>query len=64
MPFSPGKGSVQGDRSRVSQDDSHCTRLAQHDMVLGPGQPVEPNSINSSATGGSGDSAFHRGLPP
>ena len=33
-------------------------------MVLGPGHPVESDSINTSATGGSGDSALQWGLPP
>ena len=62
--LSDGKGSVQGDRSRLSQDDSRCPRLAQHGMVLGPGHPVESDSNNTSTTGGSGNSTLQRGLPP
>ena len=33
---SPGGG--QNDRSGLSEDDSHCARLAEHALVLGPGK--------------------------
>ena len=29
---------LQGDGSRLSQDDSDCSRVVRHDLVLGPGQ--------------------------
>ena len=34
------KGSIQGDGPRLSQNDLDCTWLAQHALVLGPGQSV------------------------
>ena len=61
--LSPGEGSVQSDKPGLSQDDRHCSGLAQHVMVLGPSLPVKPDSGDPSGTGGSGDSALQRGLP-
>ena len=54
--LSPGEGSVQSDRPGLSQDDPHCTGLAQHVMVLGSSLRVKSDSGDPSGTGGSGDS--------
>ena len=62
--LSPGKGSVQGERSGLPQDDPHCPRLAKHVMVLGPGQHVQSDTVDPSGPGGSGDSTLQRDLPP
>ena len=46
--FSPGgsprEGGLQVDGSRIPQSHSHCTRVAQHAMVLGSGQHVSTDS--------------------
>ena len=52
-----GKGTVQSNGPGLSQNDPGCSRLAQHVMVLGPGQSVGSDSIRT-ATSGSGDSAL------
>ena len=50
--FSPGgsprKGGLQVDGSRIPQSHSHCTRVAQHAMVLGSGQHVSTDSPKSA----------------
>ena len=58
LPGSPGGG--QNDRSRLSEDDSHCSRLAKHALVLGPGELVGSDSLHSSASKGPGDSTVQR----
>ena len=58
LPGSPGGG--QNDRSGLSADDSHCSRLAKHALVLGPGEFVGSDSLHSSASKGPGDSAVQR----
>ena len=58
LPGSPGGG--QNDRSGLSEDDSHCSRLAKHALVLGPGEFVGSDSLHSSASKGPGDSAVQR----
>ena len=49
---SPGGG--QNDRSRLSEDDSHRSRLAKHALVLGPGEFVGSDSLHSSTSKGPG----------
>ena len=50
--FSPGgsprEGGLQVDGSRIPQSHSHCTRVAQHAMVLGSGQHVSTDSPKSA----------------
>ena len=50
--FSPGgssgEGGLQVDGSRIPQSHSHCTRVAQHAMVLGSGQHVNTDSPKSA----------------
>ena len=50
--FSPGgsprEGGLQVDGSRIPQSHSHCTRVAQHVMVLGSGQHVSTDSPKSA----------------
>ena len=58
LPGSPGGG--QNDRSRLSEDDSRCSRLAKHALVLGPGELVGSDSLHSSASKGPGDSTVQR----
>ena len=58
LPGSPGGG--QNDRSGLSEDDSHCSRLAKHALVLGPGKFVGSDSLHSSASKGPCDSAVQR----
>ena len=60
--FSPGgsprEGGLQVDRSRIPQSHSHCTRVAQHAMVLGSGQHVSTNSPRSAESRESIDSTL------
>ena len=49
---------LQGDGSGLSQNDSDCSRVAQHALVLGPGQSVGSDSLQASAAKGSGDATF------
>ena len=60
----PQPSGLQDSGTRVSTDDSHCPRVAQHAMVLGPGQYVSANSIQSPSTEGSGDSTVQRDPSP
>ena len=54
--LSAHQGDLKGDASRLSQNDSNCSRVAQHALVLGPGQ-----SIGSDSTAGeSGDAALQQ----
>ena len=50
--FSPGgsprEGGLQADGSRITQSHSHCSRVAQHAMVLGSGQHVSTDSPKSA----------------
>ena len=45
---SPREGGLQVDGSRIPQSHSHCTRVAQHVMVLGSGQHVSTDSPKSA----------------
>ena len=60
----PQPSDLQNSGSRVSTDDSHCPRVAQHDLVLGPGHSVSTDSIHSPAAEGSGDPTVQRDSPP
>ena len=54
------QGDLQSDRSRLSQNDSNCSRVAQHALVLGPGQSIGSDSLQASTAGESGDTALQR----
>ena len=56
LPAQPSN--LQGDGSRLSQDDCDCSRVAQHALVLGPDQPISSDSIQASSAKGSGHSAI------
>ena len=51
---------LQGDGSGLSQNDSNCSRLAKHAVVLGPSQSISSDSLPTSASKGSGDAALQR----
>ena len=42
------------------QDESDCTRMAQHALVLGPGQPIGSYSTQAPTTMGSGATTLQR----
>ena len=48
-------GDLQRDGSGLSQDDSHCPRVAKHALVLGPGEFVCSDSPPSPTGKGPGD---------
>ena len=54
------QGDLQSDGSRLSQNDSNCSRVAQHALVLGPGQSIGSDSLQASTAGESGDTALQR----
>ena len=60
----PQPSDLQDSGAGVSTDDSHCPRVAQHAVVLGPGQYVSANSIQSPSAEGSGDSTVQRDPSP
>ena len=49
------QGDLQSDGSRLSQNDSNCSRVAQHALVLGPGESITSDSLQASTAGESGD---------
>ena len=53
-------GAFTGYGSGLLQDDSDCSRLAQHALVLGPGQSLHANSSLSSTSERSGHTAVQR----
>ena len=61
LPGPPGGG--QDDGSGLSENDSHCTRLAKHALVLGPGKFVGSDSLQSANGEGPGDSTIQRVSP-
>ena len=61
LPGSPG--GCQDDGSGLSENDSHCTRLAKHALVLGPGKSVGSDSLQSSDGKGPCDSTIQRVSP-
>ena len=62
FPF--GQSALQSDGLGLSPNDPDCTRLAQHVLVLGPGQSVSSNSVCASTAGGSSDTSFYNWSPP
>ena len=56
LPAQPG--SVQSDGPRLSQNHIDCPRVAQHALVLGPGQSIGSGSLNASAVKESGDTTL------
>ena len=58
----PQPSDLQNSGSGLSTDDSHCPRVVQHGVVLGPGQSVSADSIQSPAAEGSGDPTVKRDL--
>ena len=58
LPDSPSD--LQDDGSGLSQDDSHCPRVAKHALVLGPGEFVSSDSLQSPIAKRSGDSTVQR----
>ena len=54
------QGDLQSDGSRLSQNDSDSSRLAQHALALGPGQSFGSDSLPAPSTGESGDTALQR----
>ena len=49
---------LQGDGSRLSQDDSDCSRVVQHALVFEPGQFYRFRSFTGSLYKGSGSTAL------
>ena len=62
--FSPSLSSqtsdVQDDGSGLSQNNSDCSRVAQHALVLGPGKSLSSDPLPASTSKGSGDTAVQR----
>ena len=56
----PQSSGLKGDGSRLSQNDSDCSRVAQHGLVLGYSQSISSDSFQTSPAQGSGDSAIQR----
>ena len=56
IPTQPSN--FQGDRSRLWQNDSDRPRVAQHALVLGPGQSIDSDSLQPSAAKESSDTAI------
>ena len=52
LPTQPSN--LQGGGSRLSQNDSDCSRMAQHALVLGPGQSISSHPLQAPSTKGSG----------
>ena len=50
----------QPDRSRLSQNDPDCSRVAQHALVLGPSHSIGPDSLQAPPAKGSSDTALQR----
>ena len=57
LPDSPSD--LQDDGSGLSQNDSHCPRMTKHALVLGPGEFVGSDSLQSPAKR-PGDSTVQR----
>ena len=58
LPTQPSD--FQGDGSRLSQNDSDRSRVAQHALVLGPGQSIDSDSLHAPTAKGSGYTAFQQ----
>ena len=59
----PQSSGVQAHGSRLSQDDSDRPRLAKHAVVLGSGQSVESDSLQSPIEEGTVNSTIQRSPP-
>ena len=58
--FPTQTSNLKGSRSGLSQNDSDSPRVAQHALVLGPGQSVSSDSIQAPPSTRSSDSALQR----
>ena len=60
LPTNSHIGQSGGEITRlpVQKTDSYCVRVAQHDMVLGPGGDVQPDSITLASAAQPSDPAF------
>ena len=58
LPAQPS--GLQGGRSGLSQNDSDSSRMAQHALVLGPGESIRSGSLPAASTQESGYSAVQR----
>ena len=58
--FPTQPSNLQGSRSVLSQNDSDSSRVAQHALVLGPGQSVSSDSVQAPPSMRSSDTAFQR----
>ena len=57
--FATGQGRSRGhDGSGLSKSDTYCNGVAEHALVLGPGQSVGADSTHASAAVRSSDTAF------
>ena len=56
LPTQPGD--LKSDGSRLTQNDSNCSRVTQHALVLGPGQSFGSDSLQASTAKGSGDTTL------
>ena len=57
-------GNVQSDSPKLSQNDIDCTRVAQHVLVLGPGQSITSDSIHASTAEASSARALQQATSP
>ena len=55
--LSTQSGDFKSDGSGLSQNDPDSTRVAQHALVLGPGQSLSADSFSALTSKGSGKSA-------
>ena len=51
---------LQGNGLRLSPNASNCSRVAQHALVLGPGQPLSSDSLPAPTSKGPGDIALQQ----
>ena len=58
LPAQPSN--LQSDGSGLSQNDFDCSRVAQHALVLGPGQSIRSDSLQAPTAKGSGHTAFQQ----
>ena len=58
--LSTQSGGFKSDGSGLCQNDPDSSRLAQHALVLGPGQSLSADSFSASFSKGSGESAVQR----
>ena len=61
--LSGSPGGCQDVGSGLLENDSHCTRLAKHALVLGPCKSVSSDSLQSANGKGPGDSTIQRVSP-